>query len=71
MITRRKVYLNGVLTQRNRVLLLLKRTCNIGLKNLDLGPIYSKNLTNNDATILTSNKNNCEMQTVEKKGTGQ
>ena len=37
----------------------------MGLKNLDLGPIYSKNLTN-DATIWTSNKNYCEMQTVEK-----
>ena len=25
----------------------------IGLKNLDLGAIYSKNLTNNDATRIT------------------
>ena len=62
-ITRRKVYLNGVLTQRNNFLL-LKRTLDIGLKNL--GPIYSKNLTNNDATIRTSNKNNCELETVKK-----
>ena len=49
-----------------RVLLLLKRTCDIGLENLDLGTIYSKNLTNNDATIRTSNKNNFELEKVKK-----
>ena len=51
--TRGKVYLNGVLTQRNK-------------KIENLGRIYSKSLTNNDSTIRMSNESNGELQTVKR-----
>ena len=66
MDNKKKGFTSTVFWLNERVLLLLKRTCDIGLKNLDLGPIYSKNVTNNDATIRTSNKNNFELETVKK-----
>ena len=46
-ITPRKIYLNGVLTQR-MTQTAYKKLRDIGTKTVELGPIYSKNLTNND-----------------------
>lgn len=43
-----------------------KKLWDIGIKNINLGPIYPKNLRNNDATIRMSNKNNSELQTVKR-----